>query len=149
VHSLEELQVLDALTFECAIGAARIADLFAGQFVSNPIGDSRGRDTDKIVSLASAFNAGTADTIELLERFRNLGSSFGSFCKSASSVARVPSARRLQTGPTRCGFTAIGKQTLDPDSRVARGKFLQQFPGSVFAAVVGDHYFVLQLERVH
>jgi len=42
--------------------------------------------TDEMVALAAHLHARAADAIEVLQLLQNFGKSFGSFCKSASSV---------------------------------------------------------------
>src|SRR5437667_4440510 len=56
MHALEEFQVSHTFALKGAIGAAGIADLFAGEFVPHPIGNTRGCDADKIVALATRLH---------------------------------------------------------------------------------------------
>ena len=79
---------------------------------------------------------------------RNFGRSFGSFCKSASSGDDVFAARRLHAGKAGRRLAAVEREPLHADARVARRQFLEDFPGLVLAAIVGDDDLVRQLERL-
>ncbi len=79
---------------------------------------------------------------------RNFGRSFGSFCKSASSVNRYFPRAALRSGETRRALAAVEREFLHADARVAGGQFLENFPRLVLAAIVGDDDFVGNLQRL-
>src|SRR5207249_5758865 len=54
----------------------------------------------------------------------------------------------LHPCPARSRFAAIEFETLDTQSRIISGKLLQHIPGFIGAAIVGDHNFIAQRERV-
>jgi hypothetical protein len=61
--SVEEVYLADAFTFKYAVCAPGIANVFAGQFVPNPIRNSRRSDPDPIVSVAAGRHPRSANAI--------------------------------------------------------------------------------------
>src|SRR5665213_1282090 len=68
VHPLEKFQIGDALALECAVAAARVGNVFAGQFVANPVGDVRRRDSDKTIAVAARLDPRAARAVEFFQR---------------------------------------------------------------------------------
>jgi len=149
VHALEKFQVLDALALEHPVAAARVADVFAGQPVADPVGDARGGDPDETVAPAPRRHARATGAVAQFERLQQ-------FRQIARVVLQIgverdddPSARGLHARPQRRGLAAVKRKPLRADARIGRREFLEDFPGLVPAAIVGDDDFESHLERFH
>ena len=148
VHSLEKFQVRDALALERPVAAARVADVFAGQPVANPVGNARRRHADEPVALAPRRHARTAGAVEFFERRQQ-------FRQVARVVLQIgiegddgPAARRLHARPQRRGLPTVEREPLGANARVARREVFEDFPRPVLAAIIGDDDLVGQLERL-
>ena len=77
MRAVEEFYVGDAFALEHAIGAARVRDVLAGQFVAHPVGNARRNNSKPTVSFAARFNPRAADAIGAAQRFHHRRQIFG------------------------------------------------------------------------
>src|SRR5207249_3415511 len=142
MHPFEKFQVLNALAFKRAIGAAGVGNPLAGKSVPHPVRDARRRDANEGVSFPAGSDARAADAIELPERFEELWQLARVVLQIGVKRDQVFAARGFQSGPARRRLPAIERESLHAKSRIARRKLLQYLPRLVLAAIVGDHDFV-------
>ena len=148
VHPVEELQVLDALASERAIGAAGVTDRVVRQLVPHPVRDARRRDADRAVSLISRRGPRAADTVEPLEGFEEPGEIARVVLQVGVEGDQVRAAGGLQSLPARRRLAGVGGEPLHADPRIVRREFLEDGPRRVRAAIVCDDDLVGHLQRL-
>src|SRR5881296_3587335 len=77
MRTVEELDLRNAFALEHTIGAARVRDVLAGQFVAHPVGNARRNNSKPTVSFAARFNPRAADAIGAAQRYHHRRQIFG------------------------------------------------------------------------
>src|ERR1700728_2682540 len=74
MQSAIKLQFFHAFTAEGPVRATSVGDLFVGELVPNPVGDSAGSDADEIIALAARSDARPANAVETqVQGFQKFG----------------------------------------------------------------------------
>ena len=147
VHALEELQILDALALEGAVGATRIRNLLAGQLVAHPVGDARGRHADEMIALAAHLHTRATDTVEIFQRLQEFRQVLGIILQVGVQREEIFAAGGLEPGEAGRALAAVVGKALHADVRVG-GEFLEDLPRLVLAAIVGDDDLVENVQRL-
>src|SRR2546423_1225688 len=71
MRAVEKFYSRNAFALEDAVGAAGVGDVFAGQFVADPIRDPRRSDSEPTVTLAPRFDTRAANAVEIAQRFHH------------------------------------------------------------------------------
>ena len=148
VHALEKFQVLDALAPERAVGAARVGNFFAGQFIPDRVGDARRGDADKAVAFTARFHARAADAVKIFQRLQKFRQILRVVLQIGVEREEIFAARGLESGKARRALATVEREPLRADARIGGGEFLEDFPRLVPAAIVGDDDLVGNLERL-
>src|ERR1700736_5368643 len=71
MRTVEEFDVGNAFALEHTISAARVGDVLTGQFIADPIGNSRRSNSKPSVSFTARFNPRAAHAIGAAQRFHH------------------------------------------------------------------------------
>src|SRR6267378_2140691 len=112
MRAVEKLYLRNAFPLEYTISATRVGDVLAGQFVPNPIGDARRRDSEPTVPLTSRLDPRAADAIVIFQRFQHRGQIFRIVLQIGVECCDESTARGLHSSPARRRFAAIKFEPL-------------------------------------
>src|SRR3954467_13493434 len=73
VRAVEKLHVGDAFALKCTIGATGVADRFSGEFVADPVGNSRRNNSKPVISRFPRRDSCATDTISTIESLDECG----------------------------------------------------------------------------
>src|SRR5665213_1235835 len=101
-----------------------------------------------MIAFAARLHTRAADAVEVFQRRQKFRQILRVILQIGVEREEIFAARGLETGEARRALAAVECKFLHADARVSRREFLEDFPGLVLAAIVGDDDLVGNLQRL-